>query len=332
MSKGRPIGSPLRASDLRAAQTGITKPMEGIGQNLTDLVGNTPLIRLSRITAGLPEGVIVCAKAEYFNPGGSVKDRAALNMIETAEREGRLRPGKTILDATSGNTGIAYAWIGAAKGYKVTLCLPANASPERKKILRAYGAELVLTDARFSTDGAQRKAKEMAAEDPERFYYPDQYNNDANWQAHFAGTGPEIWRQTDERVTHFVAGLGTTGTFMGTGRFLKEQNPRVRLIAMEPASPLHGLEGLKHMETAIVPGIYQPKLADEHVQVETEDAYATCRALAHEEGLFAGISSGANVFAAMAIARTLKEGVVVTILADSGDKYLSDTFWTETRS
>lgn len=301
--------------------------MISVGQNLTELVGNTPLIRLSRVAAGLPEGVIVCAKAEYFNPGGSVKDRAALNMILTAEREGKLVPGKTILDATSGNTGIAYAWIGAAKGYKVTLCLPANASPERKAILKAYGAELILTDARYSTDGAQRRAKEMAAGDPDRFFYPDQYNNDANWQAHFAGTGPEIWRQTEGRITHFVAGLGTTGTFMGTGRYLREKNPKVRLISMEPASPLHGLEGLKHLETAIVPGIYNAALADEKVRVETEDAYAMCRKLARDEGVFVGISSGANVHAALQIARTLKEGVVVTILADSGDKYLSDRFW-----
>jgi cysteine synthase B len=298
-----------------------------VGQNLTELVGNTPLIRLSRITEGLPEGVQVCAKAEYFNPGGSVKDRAALNMILTAEREGKLVPGKTILDATSGNTGIAYAWIGAARGYKVTLCLPANASPERKAILKAYGAELILTDARYSTDGAQRKAKEMAADDPGRFFYPDQYNNDANWQAHFAGTGPEIWRQTEGRITHFVAGLGTTGTFIGTGRFLREQNPKVRLISMEPASPLHGLEGLKHLETALVPGIYDPRLADESVRVETEDAYTMCRKLAREEGVFVGISSGANVHAAIEIARGLNEGVVVTILADAGDKYLSDRFW-----
>ena len=301
--------------------------MTEIGQNLTDLVGNTPLIRLSRVTAGLPEGVAVCAKAEYFNPGGSVKDRAALNMIERAEKEGKLKPGKTILDATSGNTGIAYAWIGAAKGYKVTLCLPANASPERKSILKAYGAELILTDARYSTDGAQRKAKELAAAEPERFFYPDQYNNDANWQAHYHGTGPEIWRQTEGRITHFVAGLGTTGTFMGTGRFLKEKSPQIRLISMEPASPLHGLEGLKHLATAIVPGIYKASLADETTVVETEDAYIMCRALAREEGLFVGISSGANIHAAMQIAKGLKQGVVVTILADSGDKYLSDRFW-----
>jgi cysteine synthase B len=301
--------------------------MTDVGQSLSDMVGNTPLLRLSRVTEGLPEGVQVCAKAEYFNPGGSVKDRAALNMIERAEKEGKLKPGKTILDATSGNTGIAYAWIGAAKGYKVTLCLPANASPERKSILKAYGAELILTDARYSTDGAQRKAKEMATAEPERFFYPDQYNNDANWQAHYTGTGPEIWKQTEGRITHFVAGLGTTGTFVGTSRFLKEKNPDIKLISMEPASPLHGLEGLKHLETAIVPGIYDPSLADENVRVETEDAYSMCRSLAREEGLFVGISSGANVHAALEIAKKLKQGVVVTVLADSGDKYLSDRFW-----
>ena len=296
-------------------------------RTLLDVVGNTPLLRLTRSAKDLPPGVAVFAKAEYFNPGGSVKDRAALNMIETGERDGRLTPGKTILDATSGNTGIAYAWIGAAKGYPVTLCLPSNASPERKKILSAYGAELILTDPRSGTDGAQIKAKEIAAASPERYFYPDQYNNDANWRSHFEETGPEIWRDTDGRVTHFVAGLGTTGTFVGTGRFLKQCDPNIQIISMQPATPLHGLEGMKHLETAIVPGIYDPSLADREVTVETEDAYAMCKCLAREEGLFVGISAAANVLAALRIAKELKEGVVVTILCDSGDKYLSESFW-----
>jgi S-sulfo-L-cysteine synthase (O-acetyl-L-serine-dependent) len=296
---------------------------------LLDTVGNTPLIRLSRITRDLSPDVSVYAKAEHFNPGGSVKDRPALNMIQAAEREGLLYPGKTILDATSGNTGIAYAWIGAAKGYPVTLCLPANASPERKKILQAYGAELIYTDPGSSTDGAQMKAKQLYAADPQNYFYPDQYNNDANWKAHFEHTGPEIWRQTDGQVTHFVAGLGTTGTFTGTGRFLKSVNSRIQLISMQPATPLHGLEGMKHLETAIVPGIYDPNLADHQLSVETEDAYAMCVRLAREEGLFVGISSGANVLTALRVAHELTNGVVVTILCDSGDKYLSDKFWSE---
>jgi cysteine synthase B len=241
-----------------------------------------------------------------------------------------LYPGKTILDATSGNTGIAYAWIGAAKGYPVTLCLPANASSERKKILAAYGAELILTSAGESTDGAQRKAKELVAADPEKYFYPDQYNNDANWRAHYEGTGPEIWRQTNGQVTHFIAGLGTTGTFIGTGRFLRSVKSDIELISMQPATPLHGLEGMKHLETAIVPGIYDSTLATRQMTVETEDAYDMCRWLAHEEGLFVGISSGANVLSALRIARELDEGTIVTILCDSGDKYLSDKFWSNT--
>jgi cysteine synthase B len=292
-------------------------------------VGNTPLLRLNRVVGDLQPGVRVYAKAEFFNPGGSVKDRPALNMILEAEKSGKLFPGKTILDATSGNTGIAYAWIGAAKGYKVTLCLPANASSERKKILLAYGAELILTDPTESTDGAQLRAKALVAENPDKYFYPDQYNNDGNWQAHFEHTGPEIWRQTNGEVTHFVAGLGTTGTFTGVSRYLKSVDSCVQVISMQPATPLHGLEGMKHLETAIVPGIYDPTLADRELTVETEDAYATSRWLAREEGLFVGVSSGANVLSALRIARELTEGVVVTILCDGGDKYLSDAFWAD---
>jgi cysteine synthase B len=258
-----------------------------------------------------------------------VKDRAALNMIRAAIDEGRLVPGKRILDATSGNTGIAYAWIGAALGFPVTLCLPANASLERKQILRAYNAELILTDAGASTDGAQRAAKKLAAERPDLYFYPDQYNNDRNWQAHYEHTGPEIWTQTEGRITHFVAGMGTSGTFMGTGRFFRSHNRAIRLISMQPATALHGLEGLKHLETSIVPGIYDPSLADETIEIETEDAYDMCRCLARVEGLFVGVSSAANVLAAITVAKRLTSGVVVTVLCDSGDKYLSDPFWND---
>ncbi len=293
---------------------------------ITELVGNTPLIELTKLA--LPKRVRLFAKAEYFNPGGSVKDRAALNMIETAERDGRLSSGNVILDATSGNTGIAYAWIGASKGYRVRLCLPANASPERQKILQALGAEIVLTDARESTDGAQRAAKSLYAAEPDRYFYPDQYNNNANWQAHYHGTGPEIWAQTDGSLTHFVAGIGTSGTFVGTSRYLRERKPNISLVSMQPASPLHGLEGMKHLETAIVPGIYDPALADYGVEVFTEDAYAMCRKLAQTEGIFVGPSSGGNVVAALEAAQSLIEGVVVTVLCDGGDRYLSERFWT----
>ncbi|MDR3709963.1 MAG: cysteine synthase family protein [Capsulimonadaceae bacterium] len=293
------------------------------------LVGNTPLLELSSFGAELPEGVRLFAKAEHLNPGGSVKDRAALGMVLAGERSGLLTKGKTILDATSGNTGIAYSWIGASRGYKVTLCLPANASPERQKTLQAYGTELILTDARRSTDGSQMMAKELAAAQPDRFFYPDQYNNDANWRAHFEGTGPEIWQQTGGAVTHFVAGIGTSGTFIGTARYLKQQAAGIKLISMQPASPIHGLEGMKHLETAIVPGIYDPTVADECVEVFTEDAYAMCRRLARQEGLFVGPSSGGNVVAALDVAKGLDEGVVVTILCDGGDRYLSERFWTD---
>jgi len=300
------------------------------GENsLLDTVGNTPLLRIARVADDVNPNVRIYAKAEYFNPGGSVKDRAARRMILNAIERGLLTPEKVILDATSGNTGIAYAWIGAALGYKVTLCLPANASIERQKILLAYGAELVLTDPRYSTDGAQRLAKEMAEAEPDRYYYPDQYNNDANWEAHFHTTGPEVWAQTGGEVTHFVAGLGTSGTFMGTGRFLRTKKHDVRLICVQPATSLHGLEGLKHFATAIVPGIYDAKLADEQLTVETEDAHAMCRCLAQREGLFVGVSSAANVCAALEVAKTLSAGVVVTVLCDAGDKYLSERFWAD---
>lgn len=291
-------------------------------------IGNTPLIRLRRVIGDLPEEVEIYAKAEHLNPGGSVKDRAALAMVTAGEREGKLHKGKTILDATSGNTGIAYAMIGAARGYKVTLTLPKNASVERKRILKLYGARIIETDAMNGTDGAQIVARELAAQFPERYFYPDQYNNEANWRAHYEQSAPEIWQQTNGRITHFLAGLGTTGTFVGTTKRLKEFNPEIQAVSMQPDSPLHGLEGMKHLGTAIVPGIYDASLADENVEVATEDAQEMTRRLPREEGLFVGISSGANVFAAIRLAKTLNEkAVIVTILCDGGGKYLSEEFW-----
>jgi S-sulfo-L-cysteine synthase (O-acetyl-L-serine-dependent) len=290
--------------------------------SLESSIGNTPLIRLRNVTRDLPAGVEVFAKAEHLNPGGSVKDRPALWMILAGERSGRLRPGQTILDATSGNTGIAYGMIGAARGYRVTICLPKNASAQRKRILGSFGVELIETDPLLSTDGAQLVARELAAAEPEKYFYPDQYNNPANWRAHYESTAPEIWEQTAGRVTHFIAGLGTSGTFVGTVRRLKELKPSLRAISMQPDSPFHGLEGLKHMATALVPGIYDPALADENVEVTTEDGQAMTRRLAREEGLLVGTSSGANVFAALRLAEALPNGsVVVTILCDGGERY-----------
>ncbi len=291
-------------------------------------IGNTPLLRLRRVE---PEGnVEIYAKAEWFNPGGSVKDRAALWMLLEAERSGALTKERTIVDATSGNTGIAYAMIGAALGYRVLLALPANASKERKQTLQAYGAELLLTDPLSGTDGAQQRAKEIVASDPEKYYYPDQYNNPANWRAHYHTTAREIWQQTNGRITHFVAGLGTTGTFVGTSRRLKELVPSISCVSMEPDGPLHGLEGLKHLATAIVPGIYDATLADERLTVSTEEAYDMTRRLAREEGVYAGISSGAALVAALAVASRLRSGVVVTVFPDGGTRYGSDRFWNET--
>lgn len=297
--------------------------------NIEALVGNTPLVRLRNVTASLPPGVSVLAKAEFFNPGGSVKDRAALSMVRDGERRGLLAPGKTILDASSGNTGIAYAWIGTALGYRVHICLPANASPERKQMLRAYGAEITLTDPLEGTDGAQRRVKEIAASEPDRYFYPDQYNNDANWRAHYETTAPEIWAQTGGKVTHFVAGLGTTGTFVGTTRRLKKFNPEIACISFQPESPMHGLEGMKHLETALVPGIWDAQLPDRELWTGTEEAYTMVKRLAREEGLFVGISAGAAVHTALEVARELTSGVVVTVLCDGGDKYLSERFWNE---
>lgn len=294
--------------------------------SVLDLIGHTPLIRLQRFESS--PNVELYAKAEWANPGGSVKDRAAARMILDGERSGRLRPGLTIVDATSGNTGIAYAMVGAARGYKVKLCLPENASPERKLILKAFGAELVLTSPLEGTDGAIREVRRMVAEHPELYFYPDQYSNDANWRAHYEGTGPEILEQTGGRVTHFVAGLGTSGTFMGTGRALRASNPAIRLISFQPDSPFHGLEGLKHMETAMVPAIYDPALADEDLRVGTEEAHRMVRKLARDAGLLVGISAGAALAAALMVASRIERGVVVTVFPDGAEKYLSENFWT----
>jgi len=291
--------------------------------SLESNIGSTPLIRLRYVTRDLPSGIEVLAKAEHLNPGGSVKDRAALSMIQDGEDTGKLRQGMTILDATSGNTGIAYAMIGAARGYRVTICLPRNASLQRKRILRRFGVELIETDSLMSTDGAQIVAREMFEREPEKYFYPDQYNNPANWRAHYDGTAPEIWEQTAGGVTHFLAGLGTSGTFVGTSRKLKELKPSIQAISMQPDSPMHGLEGLKHMQSALVPGIYDPGIADMNLEVRTEDAEVMTRRLAREEGLLVGSSSGANVFAALQIALSLPTGsVIVTVLCDGGERYM----------
>jgi cysteine synthase B len=293
------------------------------GQSILERIGNTPLLRLSRVRADLAPGVELYAKAEWFNPGGSVKDRPALRMIEEAERDGRLTPAKTIIDATSGNTGIAYALIGAVKGYRVTLVMPANVSLERRQLARAYGAQIIESDPLEGSDGAIRLVRKLVAAAPEKYFYGDQYNNPANWQAHYDTTGPEIWKQTGGRVTHFVAGVGTSGTLMGAGRRLREYNPQIKLIAVQPTEELQVIEGLKHMATAIVPGIYDPTLPDHTLYAEADRALAMVRRLAKEEGLFVGFSAAAAVDAALQIARELKDGVVAVLLPDSGMKYLS---------
>ena len=297
---------------------------------LVDLIGNTPLLRLRSFERLCP-GVELYAKAEWHNPGGSVKDRPAARMIVDGVASGALRPNKILLDATSGNTGIAYAMIGAASGYQVKLCVPTNVTAERKKILRAYGAELVYTDPMDGSDGAIREARRLFAESPDEYFYPDQYNNDENWRAHYEGTGREILEQTDGRVTHFVAGLGTSGTFMGVGRRLceaaQEHGRSITLVSVQPDSPLHGLEGLKHMETAIVPGIYDATIADHDLRIGTEQSYQMVRQLAADEGLLVGPSSGAALAASLSVAQQLQEGVVVTIFCDGGEKYLTQRFW-----
>jgi S-sulfo-L-cysteine synthase (O-acetyl-L-serine-dependent) len=298
----------------------LTPPASG----LEALVGNTPLLALQRITGELSPGVQILAKAEWYNPSGSVKDRPALSILRSALADGSLGPGKRLLDSTSGNMGIAYATLGAAFGVQVTLALPANASPERIAILRALGAELVLTDPLEGSDGALQTARRMAQENPDGFFYANQYNNPANWQAHYLTTGPEIVQQTRGTLTHFIAGLGTSGTLTGTARYLRQSNPAIQICAVQPDSPFHGLEGLKHMPTAIRPSIFDPSLLDQTLEIATEEAHEMVRRLARQEGLFVGISSGAAAAAALRIASGLQEGVVVTVFPDAGYKYLSD--------
>ena len=306
--------------------SGMTTTRPFAPASMIDLIGGTPLVRL-RMFGGDTPGVELYAKAEFQNPGGSVKDRAAASILREAQRTGRLRDGVTILDATSGNTGIAYAMISAAYGYRLKLCMPANVTPERTRMLKAYGAEIVLTDPMEGTDGAIREARRLFAADPQRYFYADQYNNDANWRAHYETTGPEIIEQTEGRITHFVAGLGTSGTFMGVGRRLREFNPDIQLISVQPDSPMHGVEGLKHMATAIRPGIYDDTLADEDVRVTTERAYAFTRRLASEEGMLVGVSSGAALSAALELSERVRKGVIVVVVPDSGTRYLTERFW-----
>jgi len=302
-----------------------------LGRRSLELIGNTPLLRLERLTRDLP-GIELLGKAEWYNPGGSVKDRAASNIVAQARASGKFGPGKILLDSTSGNTGIAYAMIAAAEGFPVTLCMPENVSVERKRILHAYGANIVYTDPADGSDGAIRAARELFSQDPDKYFYADQYSNDANWQAHYHGTANEIWQQTEGRVTHFVSMMGTSGTFVGSTRRLKELNPQIRCISLQPDSPFHGIEGAKHMASAIVPKIYDAKLADEDIGISTEEAYSMAKRLAREEGLLVGISAAAAVVGCLQVARTLGKGepaVFVTILCDSGDKYLSERFWEE---
>jgi S-sulfo-L-cysteine synthase (O-acetyl-L-serine-dependent) len=310
-----------------------------LGATLLERIGNTPLLSLERLTAHLP-GVHIVGKAEWVNPGGSVKDRAAAAIVLDAEERGLLQfhqpsgsIGRALLDATSGNTGIAYAMLGAALGFPVTLCVPSNVSPERKNILDAYGAKVIWTDPADGSDGAIRAARSLAAAEPEHYLYADQYGNEQNWKAHYRTTANEIWKQTEGQVTHFVAGLGTSGTFMGTTRRLRELNPAIKCVSMQPDSPFNGFEGLKHMATAIVPPIYDPKLADVSVFMETERAYAMAKELGRKDGLLVGVSAAGAVATSLQIAeqeaRAGREAVIVTILCDSADKYLSERFWRE---
>jgi cysteine synthase B len=299
-----------------------------LGQSALERIGNTPLLRFERITRELNAQVL--AKAEWVNPGGSVKDRAAASIVAEATRTGKLVAGKTLLDSTSGNTGIAYAMLGAAQGFPVTLCLPSNVSPERKRMLHAYGAEMIFTDPGEGSDGAIRKARELASAAPDQYFYADQYSNDANWRAHYYTTANEIWRQTEGRITHFVAVLGTSGTFIGTARRLKELNPQILCISLQPDSPFHGIEGAKHMPTSIVPRIYDPGVADCNLGIGTEEAYAMMKRMAREEGLLVGISAGAAMAGCLRIAAGAgPEAVIVTVLPDAADKYLSERFWEE---
>jgi cysteine synthase B len=317
----------------RFAAADLAGPLPGPGLTLLERIGNTPLLRFDQLTAHLP-GVTLLGKAEWHNPGGSVKDRAAGNIVAEGRRSGKFSAGKILLDATSGNTGIAYAMLGAAEGFPVTLCMPQNVSAERKKILQAYGANILYTDPGDGSDGAIRLARELAAKHPDLYFYADQYSNDANWLAHYNGTANEIWQQTEGRITHFVSMLGTSGTFIGTTRRLRELNPAIRCISLQPDSSFHGIEGAKHMATAIVPKIYDPTLADDNLEIATEEAYAMCRRIARECGLLLGISAAAGIVGSLKVAEQIdlekqKEVVIVTILCDNGDKYLSERFWTE---
>jgi cysteine synthase B len=303
-----------------------------LGMNILDRIGNTPLVRLDRLTDHLP-GIQIVGKAEWTNPGGSVKDRAASSIVVDAMKRGLLGDGQRLLDATSGNTGIAYAMLGAAMRFPVTLCMPSNVSEERKRYLRAYGAEMIWTNPADGSDGAIRKAREIIAAEPEKYYYADQYSNDENWRAHYRTTANEIWEQTEGQVTHFVAALGTSGTFMGTTRRLKELNPKIQCVSMQPDSPFNGLEGLKHMATAIVPKIYDPELADQNIEMATERAYAMAKFLGRQQGVLVGVSAAAATAAAVQLAEAEaakgREAVIVTILCDGADKYMSERFWTE---
>ncbi|HUE42217.1 MAG TPA: cysteine synthase family protein [Candidatus Sulfotelmatobacter sp.] len=313
------------------APSAVAAATSPVGKSVLECIGNTPLLRLERIGRKFPN-VEFCAKAEWFNPGGSVKDRPALSMIQAGLTSGALVQGKSIIDATSGNTGIAYAMIGAALDYPVTLCLPDSASHERKRILAAFGAELVMTPGDEATDGAIRKVHEIVAADPQKYFYPDQYSNPANWQAHYHGTANEIWNQTEGRITHFVAGLGTSGTFVGTTRRLRELNPKIRCISLQPDGPFHGLEGWKHMETALVPSIYDATLADENLAVSTEDSYKLVKRIAREEGLLVSPSAAAALSGCLMVAKSIRHdqrAVIVTVFADSASKYLSERFWDE---
>src|SRR5438876_849415 len=321
----------MRPSTVKFDEPEAASSRSKLGQSSLDRVGNTPLLRLERIGRDFPN-LQLLGKAEWHNPGGSVKDRAAFNIVKEGRRSGKFAPGKVLLDSTSGNTGIAYAMIGAAEGFPVTLCMPENVSVERKRILFAYGASIIYTDPADGSDGAIRAARELYAREPEKYFYADQYSNPANWQAHYVGTAEEIWQQTEGRITHFVAMMGTSGTFMGTARRLKELNPQIRCISLQPDSPFHGIEGAKHMASAIVPGIYDPSLADEDLGISTEDSYANAIRASREEGLLVGISAGAAIAGCLQVARKLpkdQEAVFVTVLPDSGDKYLSERFWTE---
>ncbi len=329
-TKSAAAASAEQRSTPREVASGIG---ETLGHSLIERIGNTPLLRLDALTRDLP-GVALLGKAEWYNPGGSVKDRAAGNIVAEAQRKGLLPPGKILLDATSGNTGIAYAMLGAAEGFPVTLCMPENVSRERKQILQGYGANILYTDPAEGSDGAIRMARSLAENHPEQYYYADQYSNDANWKAHYFTTANEIWQQTQGRITHFVAMLGTSGTFVGTTRRLKELNPAIQCISLQPDSSFHGIEGAKHMASAIVPKIYDPGLADENLEISTEDSYAMARRLSRNAGLLVGISAAAAVVGCLKIAHALplkrnQEAVIVTILCDSGDKYLSERFWTE---